>query len=86
MPIMGKPNLHVRFYYIEWRYFDRFVWNELYNTSLGGVNVHNVNDYIARNTYVSKYNRIIKKVAIEILMKKWNKMKKKKINETCRCY
>ena len=50
---MGQPNVHVRFYYIERRYFDRSGWNELYtNTSLGGVNdVQNVNDYIARNTY-----------------------------------
>ena len=53
MPIMGQPNVHDRFYYIERRYFDRSGWNELYtNTSLGGVNdVQNVNDYIARNTY-----------------------------------
>jgi len=51
MPIIGQPNVHIRFYYIERRYFDRSGWNEFFNTSLGGVKVQNVNDYIARNTY-----------------------------------
>jgi len=48
-PIMGQPNVHDRFYYIERHYFYRSGWNELYNTSLR--NVQNVNDYIARSTY-----------------------------------
>ena len=46
MPIMGKPHINDRFYYIEKLYFDRSVWDELTND---GDNYHNVEGYISEN-------------------------------------
>jgi len=56
-PIMGQPNVHDRFYYIERRYFDRSGWNELYDTSLGEVNVPNVT-YLTPNSRITNNNSV----------------------------